>query len=193
MPRFSLPLVLLLALGGCAYDAMLVVTTSARERCEWPERINLNTTGDRFRVPDTVADARLRVDEAVFPLEAGTDVRLDIEIAAGRTTIRITANDQLIAEALAGSRVLVQWTGVAERPLSTRQEFPIPDDEPLPWTVDLEVRPAPQHRMQGECRLLEITTTVELRGPDAVGLEFVPAVLPRDGVVRGEVREIAKP
>lgn len=190
MLRISLLLSALLACAGCAYDAVLVVTTSARERCEWPERINLNTTGDRFRVPDSVRDARLRVGEAVFPLAAGTTVEIDAQIEAGRTTIRVTSGDRIIAEAPAGSRVLVQWTSVAERPLSTRQEFPIPDDAPLPWTVDLEVRPSPQHRMQGECRLLDVTTAVELSGPDAAALEFVPAMLPRDGVVKGEVREV---
>lgn len=181
------------ALPGCAYDAVLVVTTTARERCEWPERVSLNTAGDRFRVPAGVADARLRVDEAVYPLAADAVLTVETILTAGRTLLRVSTGDTLVAEAPGGARVTVQWTGTAERPLSNRQEFEVPAEEGLPWTVDLEVRPTPQHRMQGECRLLDVKTEVVLAGPDAGALEFIPASLPRDGVVRGEVRERKQP
>jgi hypothetical protein len=179
--------------GGCAYDVMLVVTTTARERCEWPERVALNTGGDRFRLPDGVEDARLRVDEALFPLAQGATLTVETVITDGRTQIRVTSGDTVVAEVPGGARISVQWTGTSERPLTTRQEFGIPEETGLPWQVDLEVRPAPQHRMRGECRLLDVRTEVVLAGPDAAALEFVPATLPRDGVVQGEVREREKP
>lgn len=173
---------LVLLAPGCALDAAVRVVTTARERCEWQETVELGGDGDRFRVPAEALDAAVTIEGDVGRRVA---VAAGAEIVVRRrsgTSVDV-AGTTLIDPGTAVVRVT--WRRRTDEPVLASEHFAIEADQ-LPWTVDWEIRPAPRRVPGGECRLEEVRTTAELTGADAADLVLEVAI--EAGRVRGTIR-----